>query len=128
MRGGYDDALPLAARLAERERTYAVGGPTQIAPPRVVWLDAASRSATVVEVRAHDSQGLLYRLTRVLADAGMSVRSARIRTLGAEAVDTFYLADGDGPPTVDGSRRATIEDALLAACEPAGRGPATPSS
>lgn len=120
VRRAYDDALPLANRLADRERTYAADRPAAVVPPRVLWVEAASRSATVVEVRAHDVEGLLYRLTRALADAGLDVRSARIHTLGAEAVDTFYLVDGSGKPIRDESRRGQIEGALLAACRPAG--------
>jgi [protein-PII] uridylyltransferase len=116
VRRAYDDALPLAARLEERERTYAVGRPAPAVPPRVMWVDDASRTSTVVEVRAHDVEGLLYRLTRALADAGLDVRSARIHTLGAEAVDTFYLVDDNGDPVEDDLRRHQIEAALLAAC------------
>ena len=79
-----------------------------------MWVDDASRTSTVVEVRAHDVEGLLYRLTRALADAGLDVRSARIHTLGAEAVDTFYLVDGNGDPSRTTLRRDQIE--RLAGC------------
>jgi [protein-PII] uridylyltransferase len=117
VRRAYDDGIPLAARLAERERAYSAGPAAAVVPPRVLWVDAASRTATVVEVRAHDVDGLLYRLTRVLSDAGLDVRNARIHTMGAEAVDTFYLLDNDGHPLNDTSRRAEVEGLLLAACK-----------
>jgi [protein-PII] uridylyltransferase len=116
----YDDASPLAARLADRERAYAAGRSRPVAPPRVVWVDDASLTSTVVEVRAHDVEGLLYRLTRALAHAGLDVTSARIQTLGAEAVDTFYLLDRDGVMVTDTARRAELERDLLAACPVAG--------
>jgi [protein-PII] uridylyltransferase len=119
VRRAYDDALPLAARLAARERTYAADRSSAVVPPRVLWDDAASRTATVVEVRAHDVEGLLYRLTKAVADAGLDVRSARINTLGAEAVDTFYLVDGFGKLIDDNEQRTPLEAALLAACTPA---------
>ncbi|OLE21829.1 MAG: hypothetical protein AUG49_21065 [Catenulispora sp. 13_1_20CM_3_70_7] len=61
-------------------------------------LPAASASATVLEVRAHDAPGLLHRATAALAATGVSVRSARISTLGAEAVDVFYVVDAAGAP------------------------------
>ncbi|HWB66416.1 MAG TPA: [protein-PII] uridylyltransferase [Mycobacteriales bacterium] len=118
----YADALPLAARLAERERAYA-GVSTAAAPPRVLWADGASTSATVVEVRAHDSIGLLYRLTHALAEAGLDVRSAKISTLGSEVVDAFYLLDADGEMVDDPERREQIEAALLAACAPSPTAP-----
>jgi [protein-PII] uridylyltransferase len=116
VRRAYDDMLPIAERLAERERVYAGTRPAHGAPPRVLWVDDASHTSTVVEVRAHDVEGLLYRLTRALTDAGLDVRAARINTLGAEAVDTFYLVDPRGMPLADDVRRAEVERALLAAC------------
>jgi [protein-PII] uridylyltransferase len=118
VRRAYDDAIPLAAHLAERERAYALES-GHVVPPRVLWDDAASQHSSVVEVRAHDSVGLLYRLTHALAELGLDVRSARMSTLGAEVVDAFYVVDANGR-TIDGaSRRAAIEDALLSACQPA---------
>jgi [protein-PII] uridylyltransferase len=118
VRRAYDDALPIAAHLAERERAYAADT-AHVVPPRVLWDDGASQHASVVEVRAHDSIGLLHRLTRALADLDLDVRSARMSTLGAEVVDAFYVVDADGAPVEDADRRAVIEQALLTACRPA---------
>ena len=73
----------------------------------------------VVEVRAHDSVGLLHRLTHTLADLELDVRSARVSTLGAEVVDAFYVVEADGRPIDDAARRTDIERALLTACRPA---------
>jgi [protein-PII] uridylyltransferase len=115
VRRAYDDALPIAAALAERERAYARGSAV-VVPPRVLWMDEASSAATVVEVRAHDRIGLLYRLTRALADAGLDVRSARMTTLGAEVVDAFYVTDGSGALVTDRALRVEVETALLEAC------------
>ena len=118
VRRAYDDALPIAAHLAERERAYAADT-GHVVPPRVLWDDGASQHSSVVEVRAHDSIGLLHRLTRVLADLDLDVRSARMSTLGAEVVDAFYVVDAAGEPVDDPDRRAVIEQALLTACRPA---------
>jgi [protein-PII] uridylyltransferase len=115
VRRAYDDALPIAAALAERERAYA-RATALVVPARVLWMDEASSTATVVEVRAHDRIGLLYRLTRALADAGLDVRSARMTTLGAEVVDAFYVTDGTGDLVIDPVRRVEVEKALLEAC------------
>jgi [protein-PII] uridylyltransferase len=117
VRRAYDDALPIASRLAERERAYAVDT-VHVVPPRVLWFDDASDDASVVEVRAHDAVGLLHRLTRALADAGLDVRTARMSTLGAEVVDAFYVVDADGKPVTDPGRRAEVERLLLTACGP----------
>jgi [protein-PII] uridylyltransferase len=82
----------------------------------VLWFDDESHASTIVEVRAHDIVGLLYRLTRVLADAGLDVQQARIQTLGAEVVDAFYVVDRDGGTVTDPAVRAELETALLAVC------------
>lgn len=118
VRRAYDDAIPLAAHLAERERAYAREN-SHVVPPWVLWDDAASQHSSVVEVRTHDSVGLLYRLTHALAEMELDVRSARMSTLGAEVVDAFYIVDADGRPIEDAARRAAIEQALLTACRPA---------
>jgi [protein-PII] uridylyltransferase len=109
------DATPLAGQLAERDRAYAreAGDPV---PARVLWVDDASDTASVVEVRAHDSVGLLYRLTHVLSESGLDLRAARMSTLGAEVVDAFYVAEADGSPVADLARRDTITERLLTAC------------
>jgi [protein-PII] uridylyltransferase len=115
VRRAFDDTLPLADRLREREQAYGDGA--RVAPPPLVlWFDDESHHSTIVEVRTHDSDGLLHRLTKVLADESLDVRSARIQTLGAEVVDAFYVVDRDGRTVDDPTRRFEIEAALIAAC------------
>ena len=70
----------------------------RVPPTRALLPAGASASATVLEVRAHDAPGLLFRVARILAAEGLDVRAARVETLGAEAVDAFYLTDADGHP------------------------------
>lgn len=59
---------------------------------------AASHLATVIEVRAQDAPGLLFRIGRALEDAGVRMRSAHVSTLGANAVDAFYVTGASGTP------------------------------
>jgi [protein-PII] uridylyltransferase len=81
----------------------------------VTLVDDASDTATVVEVRAHDAPGLLWRVGRALGECGLDVRAARVETLGAEVVDVFYVTDGDGKPLVgEDLRRATTHSVLAA--------------
>lgn len=68
--------------------------------PRALW-----PADDLLEVRATDEPGLLYRLTSALAEIGVDLRAARVSTLGADVVDAFYLI---GP--VD---RAAVEHAVL---------------
>jgi [protein-PII] uridylyltransferase len=86
-----------------------------LAPPKVTLVDDASRTATVVEVRAHDAPGLLWRIGRALGECGLDVRAARVETLGAEAVDVFYVVRADGRPVTDAPTRGKIAAQVLSA-------------
>ncbi|MDP9797162.1 [protein-PII] uridylyltransferase [Catenuloplanes nepalensis] len=81
------------------------------AAPKVVWHRDVATEAVVLEVRAADSPGLLYRLASALEEVGASVRAARISTLGGDVVDAFYLV-GAG---LDEPDREKVEAAVLAA-------------
>ncbi|RMI40311.1 HD domain-containing protein, partial [Streptomyces triticirhizae] len=94
-----EGSLDISGRLAEREAAYRrprrrPGAP----PPRVTVAPLGSRLATVLEVRAQDAPGLLYRIGRALEAAGVWVRSAHVSTLGANAVDAFYVTTAEGTP------------------------------
>ncbi|MCP9983630.1 ACT domain-containing protein [Actinomadura madurae] len=75
----------------------------------------ASRTATVVEVRAHDRPGLLWRIGQAFGACGVQIRAAQVDTLGAEAVDVFYVVDGQGRPLEDPAAAAAVRDEVLAA-------------
>ena len=110
-----EDRLALDALLAERAQAYAAMYRVRAArPPEALVLfdDEASETATVIEVRAPDGVGVLYRITRALAGCGLDVRSAKVLTLGHEVVDTFYV----NPVPVE--ERAIIEAAVLASLNP----------
>ncbi|MGX1133437.1 [protein-PII] uridylyltransferase [Streptomyces glaucescens] len=91
-----DGSLDIAGRLAERDAAYPRRRGVVAPPPRVAVASAASRHATVIEVRAQDAPGLLFRIGRALEDAGVRVRSAHVSTLGANAVDAFYVTGLEG--------------------------------
>ncbi|MFG3126180.1 [protein-PII] uridylyltransferase [Streptomyces tendae] len=93
-----DGTLDIAGRLAERDAAHPRRRGVEPPPPRVTVAPAASRLATVIEVRAQDAPGLLFRLGRALEAAGVRVRSAHVSTLGANAVDAFYVTRGEGVP------------------------------
>ncbi|RLP85230.1 [protein-PII] uridylyltransferase [Micromonospora sp. BL4] len=115
------DPVPLCADLRRavagdvsvtqrlRGRTLAARGGG--AAPRVVWHREAATDAVLLELRAADAAGLLYRVTCALDEAGALVRAARISTLGADVVDAFYLVGG----WPDDATRARLEAAVLAA-------------
>lgn len=106
--------LPLADRLAVLEQRYR-SAQTRFPPPRVLWFDGAATDATVVELRAGNSLGLLHRVTVALESCGLDVRSARISTQGSAVVDAFYVVDAAGRLVTDPDRRARVEAALVSA-------------
>ncbi|MET8829107.1 [protein-PII] uridylyltransferase [Streptomyces sp. NPDC004610] len=93
-----DGSLDIAGRLAERDAAYPRRRGVIAPPPRVTVAPAASRHATVIEVRAQDAPGLLFRIGAALEKAGVRVRSAHVSTLGSNAVDAFYVTSGTGLP------------------------------
>ncbi|MEV8525488.1 [protein-PII] uridylyltransferase [Streptomyces sp. NPDC052000] len=93
-----EGSLDIEGRLAEREAAYPRRRGVQAPPPRVTVAPSASHHATVIEVRAQDAPGLLHRIGRALEAAGVRVRSSHVSTLGANAVDAFYVTDAEGVP------------------------------
>jgi [protein-PII] uridylyltransferase len=115
MRAALEGTLPLAERLRQREADYREDA-ARWAPPRISWHNGEVTGAAtgIVEVRAGDRAGLLYRLTAAITGEGLDVTSARIETLGADAVDSFYVANPSGSP-VDPDQRQRVDAALVAA-------------
>lgn len=105
-----EGSLDIAGRLAERDAAYPRRRGTVAPPPRVTVASAGSRLATVIEVRAQDAPGLLHRIGRALESAGVEVRSAHASTLGANAVDAFYVTDSGAP--LPGERAAGVARAV----------------
>jgi [protein-PII] uridylyltransferase len=110
--------LDVSDRLERRVRAAAprpITGRGAVPAPRVTLVDDASETATVVEVRAHDAPGLLWRVGRALGECGLDVRAARVETLGAEVVDVFYVTDSGGEPLAGADlRRATVHAVFAA--------------
>ncbi|MEU3271729.1 [protein-PII] uridylyltransferase [Saccharomonospora sp. NPDC006951] len=106
--------LPLAARLAEKEQTYLAPA-TPPFPPRVLWFDDETRGhdTVVLELRALDRIGLLYRVARALRECGARVRWAKVATLGGSVVDSFAVSPGEGG--MDTAWRRRVEKTVLRA-------------
>ncbi|HEX6337737.1 MAG TPA: [protein-PII] uridylyltransferase [Jiangellaceae bacterium] len=116
--GRSDVPARLAARASQRR-----GRVIRHAEPSVMVIPDVSADATVLEVRAHDEPGLLYRLAAAIASSDVVIRSAVVETLGAEAVDVFYLVDrGGGPPPPESvtAVMAAAGAALMQGAAPAG--------
>ncbi|QXC59123.1 [protein-PII] uridylyltransferase [Aquihabitans sp. G128] len=114
VRAALGQRLAIEARLADRISTYSSKnlGP-RLPPPVVQFDDAASLTATVIEVHAPDRMGLLYRVTRAFAEFDIDVRVAKVQTLGDLVVDAFYVTHTDGTLVTDEVLRGELERALL---------------
>jgi [protein-PII] uridylyltransferase len=67
-----------------------------------------------VEVRAPDRGPVLYRVTRALASCGLYITCALVSTLGAEAIDVFYVTRSGGRIT-DPREQEEVREAVQAA-------------
>ena len=105
--------LAIDARIAERARVYRRRTALAAKPvaTSVIFDIESATDATIVEVRTEDHIGVLYHLTRTLAEMGLDIRSAKIQTISNEVVDTFYVTSSDGP-ALDDIHRREIEAAL----------------
>ncbi|WP_436526964.1 [protein-PII] uridylyltransferase [Actinoplanes sp. HUAS TT8] len=97
--------------VTQRVRARAMSARGGTAEPKIIWQRAAATDAVVLELRAADSPGLLYRVTAALDEAGAEIRAARISTLGGDVVDAFYLVGTWG----SAEERERVERAVLAA-------------
>jgi [protein-PII] uridylyltransferase len=107
--------LGLSHRLVEKFRT-AFRGPGQKnvqAAPRVVIDNMASEQYTIIEVFANDRPGLLYDITRTLADFELNIHRARISSDGDQVVDVFYTLDSFATKINSPSFQEEISKALL---------------
>lgn len=92
-----DQRLDAGQAVAKRERSRDVRPPALAQPIPIEITTTALDEVTRVEIRGPDSPGVLFRLSRVLADLGAELRGALVATLGPEVRDTFFVT-GDLPP------------------------------
>ena len=85
--------------------------------PVIRFDSEASAVATVVEVRAEDEPGLVYRIAATLAALGLDISFAKIATEKTQALDVFYVTETAGGKLAPG-RLASVERALLEALTP----------
>ena len=102
--------LATKAHSLRQPRSYEFG-----VQSRVRADNAASATATVIEVEAADRSGLLFDVTRAIADCGVSISSAIVATYGERAVDVFYVQGGDGRKITDPECLQRIEARLAKA-------------
>jgi [protein-PII] uridylyltransferase len=113
-------SLPLADKLAAKERDYADLAADDPPRPRVLWFDdeadgGAASADVVLELRSADRLGLLHDVAAALEKCGVDVRWARAMQVGGTAIASFSLA-ATGLRRPRPRWRAEIESAVLGAC------------
>jgi [protein-PII] uridylyltransferase len=110
-----DDRLGLSHRLAGKYRPVRSGDWQKYLKrqARVVLDNEASDLYTIVEVYAEDRIGLLYDVTRTLADFGINISRAKIGTKVDQVVDVFYVQDKKGQKISTPDLQEEIRNALL---------------
>lgn len=111
-----DGRLALSARVKRRASQYERYRRRLSADPverRVTVDNSISDIATVVDVHAPDTIGLLFRISQALAEFRLDIRSASAQTLGPEAVDSFYVCDSDGRKVEDPDVLRELELAIM---------------
>ena len=109
-RRAVEGRLSLEYRVEQKRRHYPT--PRAEIPVGVTVHNDASDFFTVVEVEAPDRIGLLFDITRTLAELHLDVHLAKVATYGHRVVDAFYVRDGLGRKVEDPAQIAEIERAI----------------
>lgn len=99
------DALVSRDKIKKRERAFRV-------PTSITFDNEGSEIFTIIEVDTRDRAGLLFDLTRVLADSHISIATAQIATYGEQVVDSFYVKDMFGMKIHAESKQRSLEKKL----------------
>jgi [protein-PII] uridylyltransferase len=114
VRRAVDGRIALEARLATRARHGRRNAALRLVRDPSVRVDnTGSGASTIIEVHAPDRIGVLYHITRALADLDLDIRWAKVTTLGAEVVDSFYVRTATGEKVEDGEHIRELERAIL---------------
>jgi [protein-PII] uridylyltransferase len=99
------EALKDRDKIKKRERDFQV-------PTAITFDNEGSEIYTIIEVDTRDRPGLLFDLTRTLADNNVYIASAVIATYGEQVVDTFYVKDMFGLKFHSAQKRDSLEKKL----------------
>jgi [protein-PII] uridylyltransferase len=104
------EAMKSRDKMKKRERAFRV-------PTSITFDNDGSEIYTIIEVDTRDRPGLLYDLTRTLANAHVYIGSAVIATYGEQVVDTFYVKDMFGLKFHSVPKQKALERKLREAIE-----------
>jgi len=84
-------------------------------PTLIRFDNETSDTRTVIDVETEDQVGLLYTISRALAELGLDIYLAKISTEKGAAIDSFYVSERDGAKILEPGRQGEIERRLRAA-------------
>jgi [protein-PII] uridylyltransferase len=99
------DAIKSKDKIKKREQAFNV-------PTTVTFDNDGSDIYTIIEVDTRDRPGLLYDLTRTLANSNVYIASAVIATYGEQVVDSFYVKDMFGLKYFSTNKQKSLEKKL----------------
>ncbi len=106
--------IKVSGLVKKRQKGSSLPGQKVPRFPNKVEFDCdVSREHTVIDIFAHDKVGLLYRITKTLADLGLYIHVAKISTKVDQVADTFYVKDIFGQTISDEGKREDVRKALL---------------
>ena len=102
--GTFDVESAMAKRLQPRTSSTSGTSPAMAQ----VNIERVSGTQVVLEVRAPDSPGLLYKIASCIAREGIEVAGAKISTLGVDTVDVFFVKEIGGAELSEDSARSLV--------------------
>jgi [protein-PII] uridylyltransferase len=109
--GGPVDLPALIARTRTAPPSFKAIGGERI--PAVIVLDnITSDSRTIIDLQAEDRVGLLYDVSRALADLNVNIYLAKILTEKGAAIDSFYVTERWGGKLLAPERQEAIKKRL----------------
>ena len=99
------DAFKSRDKIKKRLKAFNV-------PTHISFDNEGSDIYTIIEVDTRDRPGLLYDLTRTLANANIYIANAVIATYGEQAVDSFYVKDMFGLKYYSEAKQRSLEAKL----------------
>lgn len=104
------EAIKTRDVIKKRERAFKV-------PTTITFDNEGSEIYTIIEVDTRDRPGLLFDLTRTLANSNVYIASAVIATYGEQVVDAFYVKDMFGLKFHSKTKQNSLEKKLREAIE-----------
>ncbi|MBW2444642.1 MAG: [protein-PII] uridylyltransferase [Deltaproteobacteria bacterium] len=117
LRSALEGTVDVGEMVHQRRNVLGQPSPPVASPQSVLLSNSESDFYTIIDVAANDRQGLLYDLTRTVADLGHEVFISKAATILDQVTDTFYLKDHKGNKITDPAELDRLERAVQSVLE-----------